>query len=177
MKEMNRLNRLPATIADTLPLVSPWIVLIVKGVFLLIIICIIVYLYLRFGRPLIQAYRAKHTKAPSFSSNADDDASFAGLLKSIEKQYLGSKDYREGCYTVSNALKTHLEKTTGLEIEERTASEIKEILQEDKIFQFFKDIQVLKYHRKRPNQKDFLDTVERAHGISKIDHLRKKVDV
>jgi len=89
-------------------------------------------------------------------------------LKTIHDGTVESKDYRIGLHNISGELKSYFEVLLKRDIEEMTATEIKNALDRRKeVGDFFISMSVLQFRSKKPRKKDFTNTYEKALEIVK----------
>lgn len=100
----------------------------------------------------------RRTKAPR-RQHIDNLKSQIQVIHSWAKQ---EKQWRQACHTLSTLLKTHIERQTGLSIEERTIEEIEALLDESEIAHFFTKLSELQFAPGDPDERALKQRCTRA---------------
>ena len=161
-------QNLPAGISDPLHILPPWssIALVIAAIILIVAILIWAIAY-------FLSKRIQHKKPPPELAAPYQDGSISGTINSIEKKYTKSREYREGCHVLSAVMKSHIEKKSGVEIEEMTPDEIILSLKSNAGL-YFEDLGTLQFRKKNPLKKEFVNACESSKKTAKNRHRARK---
>ncbi|MDY7227972.1 hypothetical protein [Hyalangium rubrum] len=90
---------------------------------------------------------------------------FASKLLSLEGLFLDNGKYRDGCHELSSAVRTHLEKQVGQEIEALTAVEMDKAFQDPRIGRFATELRDAQYGREEPTRELFRRLCREARSL------------
>ncbi len=171
------MNPLPAPPADPLHVLPPAslpALLALAGLVLALLGVILVKLW------LARRSRAAATKPPAPPPTVPEAlpaASIGDAIAAIERKYGRSKAFRDGCHALAAAVKRHLERVTGLGVEEMTGAEIEEAFAEGvrvggprhgkriggpKLGRFMTGLSARRYGREEPRRRHFVKACEEA---------------
>ena len=159
---------LPAKLAEPLHIIPEWILIvftIFKWIFIFAIILIIIF--------FIYRYIQKKKIVNNDSSVRHVSKGFEVNIASIKKRVLEEKDYRKGCFLLSNELKTYMEKKTNINVEEMTIHEIRTKFKSKNIGKFFENLRELQYQKKEPNVTDFHYIADNSYSVTR-SKLKKR---
>ena len=118
---------------------------------------------------------AARPPAPGPGAVTIDDA-----IAAIERRFLRSKAFRDGCHALAAAVKRHLDQLTGLGVEEMTSAEIQEAFAEGvrvggprhgkrvggpKLGRFMTGLSARRYGRDEPRRRHFVKACEEAREL------------
>ena len=173
------MNPLPAPLADplhVLPPATPQALVAVVGLALLALALMIWWLRRR-RRP---RPAATAPSPPPPLPEAIPSASIGDAIAAIERKYVRSKAFRDGCHALAAAVKRHLEQVTGLGVEEMTGAEIQEAFAEGvrvggprhgarvggpQLGRFMTQLSARRYGREEPRRRDFVKACEKAREL------------
>lgn len=152
---------LPAEPHGFLHILPGWLPLLLGLALILLLLATALWLFAYW----YSRHRKKAKPPASFpAATTDIGREIANLRRRIQR----SEDYREGCHLLSALLKQHLERKTGLEIEEMTAREIAQFT-EGLPARFFVELSGLQFGRAEPKGDDFDRMVKLSDQLRKAD--------
>ena len=159
------LKELPAGMADPLHILPPWTSLALTLGFLILLLVMLLWalVYYLTNRP--QAT----DKLPSEPARPYQGSAIDAAIDKIRLTHSELENYREGCHVLSAVIKTHIEKLTGLDVEEMSPSEIGANLKGN-VGNFFSDLSILQFGRKEPTKNQFFSICDDSKKIAKARH-------
>ncbi len=156
---------LPAPPADPLHILPSWsLLLLLAGVGLLLLaLAWLVLRYLRRRRPPAPA--AAPPPVPPPAAEAPEDRSIAARIRALERRFLESKAYREGCHALAGAAKAHLGLNTDLDAERMTSSEIAAAAKDDRVGRFMTSLATRRFGREEPRRRHFVAACKEAREV------------
>ncbi len=173
------MNPLPAPLADPLHVLPPASLpaLLALAALALLALLLMIWRHLRRRRP--EAVPPQ-VPPPQPVAEAVPAASIGDAIAAIERKYVRSKAFRDGCHALATAVKRHLEKVTGLGVEEMTGAEIKRAFAEGvrvggprhgarvggpKLGRFMTALSARRYGREEPRRRHFVAACEEAREL------------
>lgn len=103
-------------------------------------------------RPVLPQVPVSGPALPAASVAEVPRSDFVTKLFEIERLFLESKDYREGCHALAALVRTYLEKQVNEEVEALTASEISTAFKDPRIGRFATELRDAQYGRESPTR-------------------------
>ncbi len=155
---------LPAPPADPLHILPYWSVLLLLAAALLFLLFLawLAYRVLRRRRP------PAPTPAPPPVPRAPVPVPAAGIanrIETIEREFLETKAFREGCHVLAAASKAHLAKHTGKPVERMTSPEIASMIEDGRVGGFMTRLSRRRYGRDEPRRKHFVTACAEAREV------------
>ncbi len=155
---------LPAPPADPLHILPYWSVLLLLAAALLFLLALVwlAYRLLRRRRPESPA------QAPPSVPRAPVPAPAAGItsrIEAIERKFLETKAFREGCHVLAAAAKAHLARHTGKPVEHMTSPEISIMIEDARVGGFMTRLSRRRYGRDEPRRKHFVTACAEAREV------------
>lgn len=155
---------LPAPPADPLHILPYWSVL-------LLLIAALLFLLLLAGL-VLQYLSRRRGSAPASppppvprAPVPEPSISVATRIEVLERKFLESKAYREGCHALAGVAKTHLGKRTGKPIERMTSPEIAIMVKDERVGAFMTRLSRRRYGRDEPRRKHFVEACAKAREV------------
>lgn len=155
---------LPAPPADPLHVVPEWSIMLLEAVAILLAL-FLAWLALRYlprRRPPAPA------PAPPPVPRASVPVPSAGVatrIEAIERKFLKTKEYREGCHVLAGVAKAHLGKRTGKPVERMTSPEIAMVIEDPRVGGFMTRLSRRRYGRDEPRRKHFVKACAEAREL------------
>ncbi len=155
---------LPAPPADPLHILPYWSVLLLLAAALcfLLFLAWLLIKFLRRRRP------PTPTPAPPPVPRAPVPSPSIGIatrIEAIERKFLESKAFREGCHALAGVTKAHLGKRTGKPVERMTSSEIASAIEDPSVGGFMTRLSQRRYGRDEPRRKHFVKACAEAREV------------
>jgi hypothetical protein len=154
---------LPYTLAEPLHIL-PWWFTLVFWALLIVLLALLLKKYLarlkEFIRKLIE-------KGPLPGGEGKKGHRIIPVIEEIEDENLAGKTYRKGLFELSKVMKSHIERVSGLQVEEMTSGEISRYLRIREPGKFFKQMDLLVFREKNPGRKEFVRMFGRAKKLAK----------
>lgn len=90
---------------------------------------------------------------------------FAALLMSLEESFSRTGNFREGCHALAAAIRTHLEKQVGQEVEALTAVEMDKAFEDPRIGRFATELRDAQFGREEPTRDLFRRLIREARAL------------
>jgi len=162
-------QNLPAGLADPLHILPPWSTIALTAALILLVVAILIWAVAFF-----LSRRQPEGKFISEIAEPYRDGSISGKISKIRDEYTGSRDYRQGCHALSAVMKSHIEKRSGLDIEEMTPDEITVSLKGNAGL-YFEDLSELQFRKKNPLKREFVKACETSKKVAKNRHMPRKI--
>ena len=152
---------LPAPPADPLHILPAWtwLLLLAGGGLLLLALAWLVFQTLRRRQP---APAVEPPSVPRPVATAVPAGSIAARIRALERKFLESKAFREGCHALATAVKAHLGLETGLPAERMNSSEIAAAVEDDRVGRFMISLAQRRFGREEPRRRHFVAACEEA---------------
>ncbi len=155
---------LPAPPADPLHILPYWsiLLLLAAALCLALFLAWLLFRYLRRRRPPTPA------PAPPPVPRAPVPVPSAGVadrIEAIERKFLESKAFREGCHALAGVAKAHLGKRTGKPVERMTSPEIANAIEDERVGGFMTRLSRRRYGRNEPRRKHFKEACAEAREL------------
>ncbi len=155
---------LPAPPADPLHILPYWSVLLLLAAALLFLLLLawLLVRYLRRRRPPAPA------SAPPPVPRAPVPAPSIGVatrIEALERKFLETKAFREGCHALAGVAKAHLGKRTGKPVERMTSPEIAIQIEDPRVGRFMTALSRRRYGRDEPRRRHFVKACAQAREV------------
>ncbi len=155
---------LPAPPADPLHILPYWSVLLLlaAALFFALFAAWLLFRYLRRRRPPVPA------PAPPPVSQAPVPEPAIGVatrIEAIERKFLETKAFREGCHALAAVARAHLGKRTGKPVERMTSPEIASLIEDKRVGGFMTRLSRRRYGRDEPRRKHFVEACAEARKV------------
>ncbi len=155
---------LPAPPADPLHILPYWSVLLLMAAALCFVLFLVwlLYKYLRRRRP------PAPEPPPPPVERAPVPAPSTGIatrIEAIERKFLETKAFREGCHALARAAKAHLGQRTGHPVERMTSPEIAIMVEDKRVGDFMTRLSRRRYGREEPRRRHFREACDRAREV------------
>ena len=171
---------LPAPPADPLHVLPPASLLALMALVGLALIAFLLLAWWLLRRRRHRSIAEPPPVPPTPVSEPVPAASIDTAIEAIERQFLRSKAFRDGCHALAAAVKRHLERATGLGVEEMTGSEIEQAFAKGVrvggprlgariggpvLGRFMTGLSTRRYGRKEPRRRHFVAACEEAREL------------
>ncbi len=164
---------LPAPPAAPLHILPPAILLMLLAGVALVLLALIWWLLRRFRRrraaaePPPPAPTPTPTPTPTLQPTpaAAPAAGLADRIEAIERKFLKTKEFRDGCHVLADAAKAYLGKRTGLAVERMTSPEIAAAVEDQQVGRFMVGLSRRRYGRDEPRRKHFVEACREAREV------------
>ena len=144
------------------------------------VVLLLAFLFLRWLARRSPAEAAAGAAAPPPVPEAAPEVLISDAIAAIERRYERSKAFRDGCHALAAAVKRHLEKVTGLGVEEMTGAEIERAFAEGvrvggarhgkrvggpKLGRFMTALSTRRYGREEPRRRHFVKACDEAREL------------
>ncbi len=102
---------------------------------------------------------------PEPAATGTPETGFTARIEAIERKYLKTKEFRDGCHALATAVKTHVGRSTGLDAERLTSPEIARAVEDQRVGRFMIDLSWRRYGRNEPRRKHFVEACARAREV------------
>ncbi len=152
---------LPAPAADPLHIMPRAIfILLLAGLILLLLVLawlILRRFFRRRPRPV-----APPPPPPRLAPTPTPASDVGSRIQAIEREFLESKQFREGCHTLARVAKAHLGRSTGKPVERMTSPEIAIVIEDERVGRFMNSLSRRRYGREEPRRKHFVEACAEA---------------
>jgi hypothetical protein len=158
------LSTLPHAAVEPLSILPPWLVVMVLlaiPLLLLLLMALVFWWVWRRMQKLSDAELRQRGNVPK----RPRPRGLGERIEAIRRHHLELHLYRDGCHALSGALKSHLERRTGVEVEELTVAELEPRLADSRQGQYFIDLRSCQYGRRQPGRRDFESLCDRARSL------------
>ncbi len=156
---------LPAPPAAPLHILPPAILLMLLAGVALVLLALIWWLLRRFRRRRAAAEPPPPAPALQPTPVAAPAAGLADRIEAIERKFLKTKEFRDGCHVLADAAKAYLGKRTGLAVERMTSPEIAAAVEDQQIGRFMVGLSRRRYGRDEPRRKHFVEACREAREV------------
>lgn len=158
------MENLPYTLADPLHILPWWLIPLFRAlIFLFLAFLLIKY----FGR--IKDIISRLLRREGLRGKPGKKAyRIIPIIERIKEENLERMSYRKGLFELSEVMKSHMERTSGLPVEEMTSGEISRHIQVREPGKFFREMDHLVFREISPGRKDFTRMFGWAKKIVKI---------
>jgi hypothetical protein len=156
-------ENLPYTLAEPLHIL-PWWFTLVFWALLIILLALLLKKYLGRIKEILQ--RLLH-REPLPGRGRKKGHRIIPVIEEIEGENLKRKTYRKGLFELSEVMKSHMERASGLQVEEMTSGEISRFLRIREPGKFFRQMDLLVFREKNPGRKEFVTMFGRAKKLAK----------
>ncbi len=156
---------LPEPPADPLHILPPeslLMLLAAAGMLFLILAWLVVRRFLR-RRPPSPA--GPPPPSPQPLDTVPAETGIATRIKALERTFLDSKAFREGCHALAAVVKSHLARSTGLAVEHMTSPEIARAVEDQRIGRFMTYLGRRRYGREEPRRKHLVEACGEAREL------------
>lgn len=160
---------LPADLAEPLHILPPWSLLALLAAVLTMLLALALLLWRR--RAVRQDAAAPPPVPPAPAPEAASPVTLAGAIEALQRRYLKTKAFRDGCHALAQLIKTHLAGVTGLKVEEMTSAEIERAWLDDarpggaRLGRFMTGLALQRYGRAEPRRRHFVAACEEAREL------------
>ncbi len=155
---------LPAAPADPLHILPPeslWLLLAAAGMLFLALAWLVARrLFRRVPKP---APASPPVPAPVPTVPAE--SGITGLINALEREFLDSKAFRDGCHALAALVKSRLARSTGLAVEHMTSPEIARAIEEPEVGRFMIALSRRRYGRDEPRRRHFAQACGEAREL------------
>lgn len=151
------MNPLPQPPAGSLHLLPPWLLplllFLLLLALLLLVLAILFALWRRRKRrqQRLRERLGEHVQPPSDSDTGDW---FTPQVEEIVQSHTRQGSFRDGCHALATAVKRRLEELSGIEMEEKTVTEIKSCLAERKVEKHLLRLRQAQYGKQPPGKNE-----------------------
>ncbi len=156
---------LPEPPADPLHILPPEILLMLLAGVALLLLALAWLVLRRFLRRKPPATATPPPPVRKPEETGTPEAGFTVRIEAIERKYLKTKEFRDGCHVLAAAVKTHLGQSTGLDAERMTSPEIARAVKDQRVGRLMTDLSWRRYGRGEPRRKHFVEACARAREV------------
>jgi hypothetical protein len=155
---------LPAPPADPLHILPAWSLLLLLAAvgLLLLALAWLIFRVLRRHQP---PPAVEPPPAPRPAPARPDASSIATRIGDLENRFLESKAFREGCHALAGVVKAHLGRSSGLDAEHMTSSEIAAAVKDDRVGRFMTGLAGRRFGREEPRRRHFVAACQEAREV------------
>lgn len=155
---------LPAPPADPLHILPYWSLMLLMAAALLFLLFLAGLLLQYLSRRRSSAPASPQPPVPR-APVPEPSISVGTRIKALEREFLKSKAYREGCHALAGVAKSHLGKRTGKPIERMTSPEIAILVDDERVGGFMTRLSRRRYGREEPRRKHFVEACAKAREV------------
>ncbi len=158
------MENLPFGLAPPLHIL-PWWLFILLWVLLFIILALLLWRYPGRIRDMV---RRRFSVKNLPGRPGEKHSGIIPLIESIREENLRGKTFRKGLFELSEVMKSHMERISGLHVEEMTSGEITRFIRIREPGKFFREMDLLVFREKHPEKTEYIRMFEMARNLAKM---------
>ncbi len=158
------MENLPYGLAPPLHILPWWISLVLQAL-LFILLALLLWKYPGRIRDMVR----RHFSVKTLPGRPGEKYSgIIPLIESIRDENLKGKTYRKGLFELSEVMKSHMERISGLQVEEMTSGEISRFIRISEPGKFFRQMDLLVFRERHPEKTEFIRMFGKARKLAKM---------
>ncbi len=146
------MENLPYSLAEPLHILPRWLTLVFWAL-LFLLLAVLLIKYIGRIKDLLRRLLRRETLP---GSPGKKSSGIIPLMERIKEENLERMTYKRGLFELSEVMKSHIERISGLPVEEMTSGEIGRFLRVREPGKFFREMDLLVFREREPGRKDFL---------------------